>query len=53
MSKRRQQHKQPKAYYSQGQAVGDKHEQRRNRGESQITLGLLFSYTSCMLFTHC
>lgn len=36
MSKRRQQHKQPKAYYSQGQAVGDKHEQRQYRGEQQV-----------------
>ena len=36
MSKRRQQHKQPKAYYSQGQQVGDKHQQRQSRGEQQI-----------------
>ena len=36
MSKRRQQHKQPKAYYSQGQAVGDRHEQRQNRGDNQV-----------------
>ena len=36
MSKRRQQHKQPKTYYSQGQAVGDRHEQRQNRGDNQV-----------------
>lgn len=36
MGHRRQQHKQPKAYYSQGKAVVDKHEQRRQRGESQV-----------------
>ena len=36
MSKRRQQHKQPKAYYSQGQQVGDKHQQRQSRGEQQV-----------------
>ena len=35
MSKRRQQHKQPKAYYSQGQAVGDRHDQRELRGIQQ------------------
>ena len=35
MSKRRQQHKQPKAYYSQGQAVGDRHDQRELRGVQQ------------------
>ena len=35
MSKRRQQHKQPKAYYSQGQVVGDRHDQRELRGTQQ------------------
>ena len=35
MSKRRQQHKQPKAYYSQGQVVGDRHNQRELRGIQQ------------------
>ena len=35
MSKRRQQHKQPKAYYSQGQVVGDRHDQRELRGIQQ------------------
>lgn len=36
VSKRRQQHKQSKAYYSQGQQVGDKHQQRQSRGEQQV-----------------
>lgn len=37
MSRRRQQHKPPRVYYSQGQAIGDKHDQRKQRGESQVS----------------
>lgn len=35
MAKRKQQHKQPKAYYSQGVYVGDRHDQRELRGVVQ------------------
>lgn len=35
MSKRRQQHKQPKAYYSQGQVIGER-ENRGNQQESDV-----------------
>ena len=34
MSKRKQQ---PKAYYSQGQVVGDRHDQRQIRGDNQVS----------------
>ena len=36
MAKRKQQHKQPKAYYSQGMQIGDRHDQRELRGEVQL-----------------
>ena len=35
MAKRKQQHKQPRAYYSQGVQVGDRHDQRELRGVVQ------------------